>query len=42
MLSVGYIVTAIAAWYFFGENLSATRIAGIVVIIGGVYLVARS
>jgi len=42
MLSVGYIVTAIAAWYLFGENLSATRIAGIVVIIVGVYLVARS
>jgi multidrug transporter EmrE-like cation transporter len=42
MLSVGYIVTAIAAWYLFGESLSATRIAGIVVIIAGVYLVARS
>jgi multidrug transporter EmrE-like cation transporter len=39
---VGYIVTAIAAWYLFGESLSATRIAGIVVIIAGVYLVARS
>jgi multidrug transporter EmrE-like cation transporter len=42
MLSVGYIVTAIAAWYVFGENLNAARIAGIVVIIVGVYLVARS
>jgi multidrug transporter EmrE-like cation transporter len=42
MLSVGYIVTAVAAWYFFGENLSAARIAGIAVIIVGVALVARS
>lgn len=42
MLSVGYIVTAIAAWWLLGENLSATRVAGIVVIIAGVYLVARS
>jgi len=42
LLSVGYIVTAFAAWYLFGENLSTTRIAGIVVIIVGVYLVARS
>ena len=42
MLSVGYIVTAVAAWYLFGENLSTTRIAGIVVIIVGVYLVAKS
>lgn len=42
MLSVGYIVTALAAWAWFGESLSATRIAGIAVIIVGVYLVARS
>jgi len=42
MLSVGYIVTAVAAWYLFGENLSASRISGIAVIIVGVALVARS
>ena len=42
MLSVGYIVTAVAAWYLFGENLTPTRIAGIVVIMAGVYMVARS
>ena len=42
MLSIGYIVTAVAAWIWLGEALSATRIAGIVVIIAGVYLVARS
>ncbi len=42
MLSVGYIVTAVAAWYLFGESLTPTRLAGIVVIIAGVCLIARS
>ncbi|HTE40031.1 MAG TPA: SMR family transporter [Steroidobacteraceae bacterium] len=42
MLSIGYIVTAVAAWHLFGESLTATRVAGIAVIIAGVYLVARS
>lgn len=42
LLSVGYIVTAIAGYYLFGENLSLTRVAGILVIIGGVYLVTRT
>ena len=42
MLSIGYIVNAIAAHYLFGETLSSMRIAGIGVIIVGVFLVARS
>ena len=42
MLSVGYVVNAIAAWLLFGEDLSAARVAGIGVIIVGVWLVARS
>lgn len=42
MLSIGYVVNAIAAWMLFGENLSAARIAGIGVIIVGVWLVARN
>jgi len=42
LLSIGYIVNAIAAWYLFGEAVSITRLAGIGVIIVGVYLVARS
>jgi multidrug transporter EmrE-like cation transporter len=42
MLSIGYIVNAIAAYYFFGEPLTAIRIVGILVIISGVYLVAQS
>lgn len=42
MLSVGYVVNAIAAWYLFGEAVSATRLAGIGIIVLGVYVVARS
>jgi multidrug transporter EmrE-like cation transporter len=42
MLSVGYVVNAVAAWLLFGESLSAARLAGIGIIIVGVWLVARS
>jgi multidrug transporter EmrE-like cation transporter len=42
MLSLGYVLNAVAAWYLFGEAVSATRLAGIGVIIVGVYIVARS
>jgi len=42
MLSVGYVVNALAAWYLFGEAVTPMRIIGIGVIIVGVYMVARS
>ncbi len=42
MLSLGYVVTAVAAWAMFGESLGPMRLTGIAVIIVGVYLVARS
>lgn len=42
MLSIGYIVTALAAWAFLGEHLSVTRWLGIGVIILGVFLVWKS
>lgn len=42
MLSVGYVLNAIAAWYLFGEAVTPTRLLGIGVIILGVYIVARS
>jgi multidrug transporter EmrE-like cation transporter len=32
----------VAAWWLFGENLSGARLAGIGVILVGVWLVARS
>jgi multidrug transporter EmrE-like cation transporter len=42
MLSLGYVVTAFAAWWLFGETLTAQKFAGIAVIIAGVVMVARS
>lgn len=42
MLSIGYVVNAFAANYFFGEPLTSMRMLGIFIIISGVYLVAQS
>ncbi len=42
LLSVGYIVNAVAGYYLFQENLSVTRVSGILIIIVGVYFVTRS
>lgn len=42
MLSLGYVVTALAAYFILNENLSLSRMMGILVILIGVYLVARS
>ncbi len=42
MLSIGYVVNAVAAWYLFGEALTAQRMVGIATIVVGVFLVARS
>ncbi len=42
MLSIGYVVNAFAAWALFGEMLSTGRVAGIGIIIIGVYVLARS
>lgn len=42
MLSLGYVVAAVGAWYFFGETLSVQRLLSIGVILVGVALLARS
>lgn len=42
MLSIGYLVNAVAAWYFFGESVTLMRVVGIGVIVVGVFIVARS
>jgi len=42
MLSIGYIVNAVAAYYLFGEPLNSMRVLGIFIIIAGVYLVAQN
>jgi multidrug transporter EmrE-like cation transporter len=42
MLSIGYVVNAIAAWALLGETVTTMRMAGIAVIVVGVFMVARS
>jgi multidrug transporter EmrE-like cation transporter len=42
LLSVGYIINAVAAHYLFGESVTLTRWLGIGFIVVGVWLVARS
>jgi multidrug transporter EmrE-like cation transporter len=42
MLSIGYVINALAAWYLFGEAVTPMRLAGIGIIVVGVYVVARS
>jgi len=42
LLSIGYIITAIIGYYFLGENVNLTRIAGIALICFGIVVVSRS
>lgn len=42
ILSLTYVTTAILAYVLLRENLSCTRLLGIMIIVGGVALVARS
>ena len=42
LLSLGYIVTAILALVFLGENITLLRWAGIVVIIAGCFMITNS
>lgn len=42
LISIGYIVNAIAAYYLLDEHVTLMRMAGIAIILTGVYIVARS
>jgi multidrug transporter EmrE-like cation transporter len=42
MLSIGYVLNAVAAWHLFGESLTAQKLVGIGFIVLGVVLVTRS
>lgn len=42
MLSIGYVVNALGAWILFGEALTLTRLAGILVIMLGIWILAGS
>ena len=41
MLSLGYVVNALAAWWLFGEMLGPMRCAGIGLILLGVFVMSR-
>lgn len=42
MVSLGYIIVMIFSYFLFKENISFMRIAGVLLIISGVILVAKS
>ncbi|HTQ77138.1 MAG TPA: EamA family transporter [Burkholderiales bacterium] len=42
MVSLGFALNAVLAWWLLGEALTLQRAAGIAVIIAGVFLIARS
>ena len=42
LLSIGYVVNALAAWWLFGETLNAGKVSGIALIIAGVLIITRS
>lgn len=42
MLSLAYVITAILAFVFIGENITVVRWAGIALVVAGCFLIARS
>ncbi len=41
IISISYVIVAVASARIFGESLTATKIAGVLLIIAGVSLIAR-
>ncbi|WP_237218153.1 SMR family transporter [Rugosibacter aromaticivorans] len=42
MVSIGYVVNAVAAWYLFGEAVTRSQLVGIGFITIGCYILAQS
>jgi multidrug transporter EmrE-like cation transporter len=42
LLSMGYVVNAVAAWWFFNESINPAKVVGISVIILGVIIISRA
>ncbi len=42
MLSMAYVVNALAAWYLLGEDFNLAKLAGMAVIIFGVVIISRA
>lgn len=41
MLSLGYVVNAVAAWWLFGEAIGPSRSGGMLLILAGVFVMSR-
>jgi multidrug transporter EmrE-like cation transporter len=41
-VGIGFALTTLAGWWIFGDQLSAQRLTGIALVVGGIVLVARS
>jgi len=42
LVALGYLVTAFLSRYYFGENINIVRWLGILLILGGVFLISKS
>ncbi len=42
MVSLAYVLVFLASWLFLGEQISAMRVVGLVIIIAGVLVISRS
>lgn len=42
LISIGYVLNAVVAYYLLGEHVTLMRIVGILIILTGVFVVARS
>lgn len=42
LLSIGYVINAIASFYFFNESLTVEKLLGVGIILIGVFVLARS
>jgi multidrug transporter EmrE-like cation transporter len=40
-VGVGFALTTLAGWWFFGDHISVQRLAGIALLVGGIVLVPR-
>ncbi len=42
IVSLGYVLVSVLSWIFFDESLSLLRIVGLIIIVGGVFLLSRT
>lgn len=42
MLSLGYVIVVVASWLLLGEQFSALRLVGVLVVCSGVVIIART